>query len=670
MSESTAYREDIDGLRAFSVLSVLFFHFSFPWFSGGFVGVDVFFVISGYLITSIILADLRKNKFSILQFYERRIRRIFPALFTVLLTTFVVAYFTLMPVDMKDFSRSLAAASGFVANMFFWKTSGYFAAPSEMKPLLHTWSLSVEEQFYILYPAAIILCMRLLPRFLKKLIFLSCLLSFLLSAVTIIRFENANFYLLPLRGWEILLGASIAVGGKQLHSILRLSHGKLEILSLLAGALLLFPTIFYSKATLFPGPLALPPCLGAAIFIWAGIERGNKTWIARILSCKPCVWLGLVSYPLYLWHWPVYTLAKYVLGREGLELWETGCVFVLSIILAVGTYRLIEHPFRMKKIFSTPKSIYAGGGVILAFTLGIGLLGSTTQGFAHRFPEAVAKLCDFPATRLFNKGDMPPDAIIQSGGIPLGAKDRSPDFIVCGDSHAGAVADVLDSLAQKHSISGRLLRVHPPLLGATSLASPEGNNFSALLAYIKQHNIKYILLVARWSIYSEGLEPGEFPEKHIGVPQIMHDGKTVRDLQQARQLVRDAFLKTVDALTRNGVHVVIMREVPRISSHHPCSKLGQMMLWGQDYQNFGVNVTVYRERMAFLDEMFRGLMKKYPGEVTILDPEGYLCQEDGLCRALNKETRQCMWKDDDHVSYYGATTLSPLFESFLSKVSK
>ena len=299
MESKLHYRPDIDGLRAIAVLSVLAYHLRINMFRGGFVGVDVFFVISGYLISAIILKDIAAGTFSIVSFYERRVRRIFPALIALFVGTTLLAYFFFLPTELIGFAKSLLAALFSVSNFYFWRHSGYFSAPVDTKPLIHTWSLAVEEQFYIFLPIFLFLAHRFFPRRLRTSIVVIALGSFVLSAVGAYRDPTAAFYLPHTRAWELLLGVLIsldvfpAIRGPVLRNV-----------STICGLGLISAAVFgFSAYTPFPGIAALLPCVGAALIIAAG--RSGNSLVGRMLSLKPMVFIGLISYSLYLWHWPI-----------------------------------------------------------------------------------------------------------------------------------------------------------------------------------------------------------------------------------------------------------------------------------------------------------------------------------------------------------------------------
>jgi peptidoglycan/LPS O-acetylase OafA/YrhL len=349
------HRADIDGLRAIAVVPVVLFHAGVSRVSGGFVGVDIFFVISGYLITSLILGEMAEGRFSLASFYERRIRRIFPALFAVLAVCVVVAALLFLPRELKSFDRSLLATTFFVSNIYFYSGLGYFAAPPDTLPLLHTWSLAIEEQFYIVFPLLLSLVIAFGRRVWIGLIAALFLLS-LAASIWVTRLNpDAAFYLAPMRVWELMLGALLAA-----RLLPRIgSQAVREMLALAGIALIGYAVFAFSPATPFPGSAALIPCLGAALVIYAGEDDGT-TLAGKVLSLWPLAFVGLISYSLYLWHWPLLVFARYW-TIVPLTVWQSAAIVTTSFILAAFSWRYIEQPF-LRKRPAIPRRILLLGG--------------------------------------------------------------------------------------------------------------------------------------------------------------------------------------------------------------------------------------------------------------------------------------------------------------------
>ena len=337
------YRAEIDGLRALAVLPVILFHAGFEWFRGGFVGVDVFFVISGYLITSIIISEMVERKFSIINFYERRARRILPALFFVMAVSLPFAWLWLSPSNLKDFGQSLIAVSTFSSNILFWSESGYFDTAAELKPLLHTWSLAVEEQYYILFPIFLILTWPLGIKWILILLLIVFFTSLGVAQWGAYNSPSAAFFLLPTRGWELLIGVFAAIYLKN-NAHLK-SYSLNQVLSLLGFGMIVYSIIAFDKTTPFPSLYALIPTVGTGLLILCSVP---KTLIHKLLSMKFISGIGLISYSAYLWHQPLLAFARHrFLGEISDLILISLCL--ISMVLGWFSWKFIEAPFRNKK---------------------------------------------------------------------------------------------------------------------------------------------------------------------------------------------------------------------------------------------------------------------------------------------------------------------------------
>ena len=427
------YRPEIDGLRAVAVIPVIFFHAGVSAFSGGFVGVDVFFVISGYLITTIILSEMEQGAFSLVNFYERRARRILPALFLVMLVSLPFAWLWLIPSDMKDFSQSLVAVSTFCSNILFWRESGYWDAASEMKPLLHTWSLAVEEQYYVLFP----LFLMLMWRFRKRWILASFMLVAGISLATAqwgaYHKPSATFYFLPTRGWELAIGAGIAFYFLYRKQTIRtlLSHKLVdEILGLLGLLLIGYSVFAFDERIPFPSFYALVPTIGAGLII---VFSSSQTIVGRLLSIKPIVTIGLISYSAYLWHQPLLTFARHESITEPSEL-TYAVLAILSIPLAYLSWRYVEKPFRTKGTFSR-KQIFLYSIIGSVVFIVVGLAGHFTDGFNSRNTNSVFSAQAIAHKLKINHGL----SETCEGEFTLSRDcrtDDKPEILIWGDSYA------------------------------------------------------------------------------------------------------------------------------------------------------------------------------------------------------------------------------------------
>ena len=428
------YRREIDGLRALAVLPVILFHAGVQMFAGGFIGVDVFFVISGYLITSIIVAELKSGTFTLANFYERRARRILPALTVVVLACLPIAWFWLLPSSMKEFSESVIAVFTFLSNILFWRTSGYFDTETELKPLLHTWSLAVEEQYYLFFPIFLMLTWRFGKRWILLILALVALASLGAAQWGSLNDPTAAFYLLPTRGWELLVGAFVAFYfADQAEAPFGRMAGQLG--SLLGFLLIIYAIFAFNNKTPFPGVYALVPTLGAALII---LFATPQTIVGRLLGSRVLVGIGLISYSAYLWHQPLFAFARHrtaVHAGDPLML----ALGASSVVLAYFSWRFVELPFRSKKAFNRNQIFSLGLAASFAFIV-FGLLGSVTTGFVGRYPaddQALAALQPGEAgkyvSRRFN-------SYLAASFNPI---DPRRKILIIGDSFAQDVVNAL-----------------------------------------------------------------------------------------------------------------------------------------------------------------------------------------------------------------------------------
>jgi peptidoglycan/LPS O-acetylase OafA/YrhL len=382
------YRPDIDGLRALAVLAVVFYHTNFRAFSGGFAGVDIFFVISGYLITSIIAKDIQVEKFSFVTFYERRMRRIFPALFGVLLFCVPAAAVLLAPGDFLAFGKSLIATTAFASNFYFLRSAGadgYFSQAFNPQPLLHTWSLAVEEQFYLLFPALLILLTRRAKPRIAQFLAVIAVVSFLLSIWLTGHKPISAFYRLDSRAWELLMGSLVAFKAAPPLTT-RIAR---EIAGLAGLGLVACTVTLYSISTPFPGLSAFLPCFGTSLIIYAG-EKGPSI-VKSVLSFQPLVFIGVISYSLYLWHWPIIAFTEYFSAGD-LSNYQTAAVIAGSLLMAFLCFEFIESPFRGADSRVSRTQIFSFGLAASMATLVSGLAIIAGHGLPKRYGSSTRQL--------------------------------------------------------------------------------------------------------------------------------------------------------------------------------------------------------------------------------------------------------------------------------------
>ena len=418
------YRAEIDGLRALAVVPVIFFHAGFDLFSGGFVGVDVFFVISGYLITTILIADVKSNTFSIVRFYQRRARRILPALITVCLATIPFSYIYLDPVSFTDFGKSLISVSAFVSNVYFALSGGYFAEYVAAKPLLHTWSLSVEEQFYIVFPLIVLMCSRFRVLNLTAIISLLSLLSIISAILLVEVYPRIAFFGLPTRAWELGVGALLASLNRNDYAS-NTWFG--NIIGLVGIATLVASYALLSADNLMPGIAAIPPVFGTALLIIAP----STSITAKLLSNKILVSIGLISYSLYLWHQPVFSFGHKVSD----SFIATLGLIVVALLFSVISWKYIETPFRNRNLIKD-KYILPMAVSSLLVLASAGTIIVSNNGFSDRFPSYAAYNNSNNWGRERNVNE---ECVARYGGDQyclVNAPQSNVTDLLIGDSHA------------------------------------------------------------------------------------------------------------------------------------------------------------------------------------------------------------------------------------------
>jgi peptidoglycan/LPS O-acetylase OafA/YrhL len=652
------YRPDIDGLRAIAVLSVLLFHAGFALFGGGYVGVDVFFVISGYLITTIIVRETSENNFSLARFYERRFRRILPALAAVVIACFFFGLWLLTPKKLVDFGESAFATALFSSNLLFYSETGYFDDPATLKPLLHTWSLAVEEQYYIFFPLLIMLISRRFSRqYLKVLVVLTGL-SFITS-VLVTRFDSAiAFYSLPTRAWELLIGGILA-----LHVLPKPQNRYMrESISALGLTMIAYSVTQFTSQTVFPGFSAALPTLGAALIIYSGI--GGDSCVSRILAFKPVVYIGLMSYSLYLWHWPVlvYTKTYLIQDLSPENMWlMMAAIFVISYL----SWQYIETPIRTKKILADRKSLLRASVITSLIFICCGIALKASGGFPQRNSNDVQagdNAIDHE-WKYWQSCENVPDRLKNNQGLcGIGAPDLTPGFILWGDSHARALASGIDTTAKKQGYRGFIATESgcPPLL---FVAKGDGQdclefNKTVLNFIAASPSIHTVILAARWSLSANGNR-----YKHEeGKPVILSDHLSSDTGSTSNAMLFDAGLnRTIVRLHQMGKRVVLVNQVPEIGFNVPSSYFVAEQT-GRDIQSLiAPTLQEYQLRTESVIATFNKIQKNFPVKIVHVDTQlcaGHYCDvvADGAP----------LYRDDNHLSTIGSKRLSGLYDGIFN----
>ena len=493
------YRSDIDGLRALAILPVIFYHLNLKPFTGGYVGVDVFFVISGYLITGLILPEIKANRFSIINFYVRRSRRIFPALFAMFAVAFVVALIFYFPSETHAFRESLTAATLFVSNIYFYFTQNYFAPAADTQPLLHTWSLAVEEQFYVIFPWILLLLSRFRLSIEKRILAVAAIASFAASAWMAYNQPTGAFYLPQSRAWELSIGALLAMGAFPIVRARWLG----EAMGLLGLLLIAASTLLYSDDTPFPGIAAAAPCIGAALLIHSG--EAQKPLAARLLSLWPVRFIGLISYSLYIWHWPIDVFYQYIWGvPSGME---KIAILAATFLVAIASWHFVERPFRVQPYRIGPRGILQVSGIAMALLLAGAAVLAPVSAARWNLPEGAervlaylqydsqaqmrAGLCfldsEFKDFTQFNQ-----DACLKV--LP----DRKNALLI-GDSQAADLWVGLSALDPQVNVMQATASGCRPVIGGTGSARCKALMDFIFRTYLPAHKLDAVILSARWT---------------------------------------------------------------------------------------------------------------------------------------------------------------------------
>ncbi len=667
------YRPDIDGLRALAVGSVITFH-AFPEFvRGGFVGVDIFFVISGYLISSILFTDLERSSFSFIDFYSRRIKRIFPALLFVLLSCLAFGSVVLLADEYRQFGKHAAAGAGFVSNITLWNEIGYFDNASDTKPLLHLWSLGVEEQFYIAWPLLLFLIWQKRMHFLM-LVAILALASFSLSVFSLDGHADAAFYSPLCRFWELMTGSLLAYW--HLHPPRRLQNQSSysNILSIvnsarpawpswqnhsaILGLLLILIAIFWlNKHTPFPGWLALLPTSGAFLILAAG----GDAWVNRVLlTNRVMVWIGLISYPLYLWHWPLLSFAR-IIGGEMPSETTRALLMTLGVFLASMTYWLIEKPIR----FHTH-----GSKVIVTLIISMGCVGfvgykiNQGDGIKYRLGNLQQSEDPFasPKTILKKQRTDCRNHFPNAKGICFSNFNAGPaagkSVVFIGDSHS-------EALSTGFMISFPEIRVNSfgafgclPFIGVERFDNrlPQGCNTSLMqhLSYISSQESEVVVLTARYAWYITGKG---FDDKNPNLePDLIH----IQSVQQKNYLNHSDYQKTfAEGLTETlrffSAHhkrVIFVHQVPELN-FDPKICIDRPLRKNSSKSCLIPRIDV-EQRQKIYREIANRILAEFPNTQT-LDPMDLLCDKH-YCYAQKNGTT--LYRDDDHLSIAGASQLS------------
>ncbi|MCE9662744.1 acyltransferase [Halomonas sp. M5N1S17] len=651
---SQGYRPEIDGLRAVAVVPVVLFHAGFALFAGGYVGVDVFFVISGYLITGILYDEIRRGEFSLITFYERRARRILPALLFVSLACIPFAWLWLLPEDFRLFSQSLVAVNLFSSNIFFWREIDYFSLPAEQMPLLHTWSLAVEEQFYFFYPLLLLSLAWATKRSLLLILAAIFLASLGLAEWGSRNHAGASFYLLPTRAWELMAGAMIAI---VLHeNTLRFRRLIHEAGSVLGLALILVAILFFDENTPFPSVWTLVPVAGTAMVI---LFSRADTLSGRILGWKPIVVVGLLSYSIYLWHQPVFAFAR-ERSLHSLTPMDFLLLCVLVLVLSTLSWRYVEQPFRSRKRVSRAKIFSAGLGTSAALLL-FGVYGTLTQGVPERMDQRVVQLASMKHDRYEMAGgcQVYPGRYVRPVRACEFNGEHDRMIAVWGDSHAATLVEALETELDEYGYGVKQL-VHTNCLPIVGYKRSDGQssctryNEEAFDYLLGSDDIDIVVMLARYPLQIEGERfdnrEGGVESGHRLYAMPLDEGMEGRDrIESVGLLLRD----TIDRLRESGKRVVLVYPVPEVGWDVP-NFLAKEVLYGIEREApLSTSHEVFQERVA---ATYDQLALSEPGDDLIrIKPERLFCNTYRPGRCVAEMEGELLYYDTDHLNTLGSS---------------
>lgn len=611
------YRPDIDGLRAIAVMLVVIYHAGFGFISGGYIGVDVFFVISGYLITTIIIKEIESNQFSFSKFYLRRIKRLIPVLIFVLMITSIFSLVILLPGDLIAYGKSLIAVLLSVSNIYFWRENGgYFEGNVQEIPLLHTWSLSVEEQFYLLWPLFLVLFSSFIHR---KVFHGFLIISFIIGAVlsqwvSEITF-GAAYYLLPTRAFELLGGALLAILWSRIQYNNRLLMNSLSLIGL---SLIAYSAISLNEGSIFPGYNALMPTIGTMLLLYSGGHSGN--YVSKVLSVKPMVFIGLISYSLYLWHWPVTVFIRYV-GFD-FTIFVSSFIVFLSCVLAYLSWKYIEQPFRFtnqssftsafKKLYAVPTAMLVSFSLLLIFM----------NGFPDRYGQDIyemekavnsrpsdLRLGCHSASR--NSTDMPNEACL------LGDSGSKTKALLVGDSHSNHLTGFMDEIGKSSNIKimdytlDECLPIFDLYWGHNQHYSGLCKNRNDQIShYIKENQFDFVILAGHWPTFNRYA--------------YVHESGSKIEKSQFKSYFQQKLTETIQHIQDTGAKVILVKDTASDGSGGPKCPIKSRAFNMELNCNNESNRILTRDIM--INEIFAEIKFQIPN-IKIIDPKIVMCDQ-------------------------------------------
>ena len=629
------YRYELEGLRGLAVIAVILFHAGVPAFKGGYVGVDVFFVLSGYLITGILINELDNNTFSLLNFCIRRVRRLVPALLCVMLVTLPFAWLLMSPHDIEYFAQSLIAVPLFVSNILFYTTNDYFDTESQLRPLLHTWSLGVEAQYYLIAPFFLLLTRGLTRTRLLVLVAAIMLLSLGLAQWCATHHPSFNFYMLPTRMWELMIGALVSLVMTNKKNTLILSHAMQQTGSMLGLAMIVTAMITFNDQTPVPGLMALLPTVGTALFLCCAT---NQTWAGIVLSKKLITRVGVMSYSAYLWHQPLFAFARLRSINVPEPAIMAGLV-IATFILAYVSFHYVEEPFR-KSAFISRKRLLSAYAFMTVLFCTLGMIGIYNHGFkttalnplqneiySHARVSTNVVECSDSGTTFPN-----PANACQYFGSHI-------TWAVIGDSHASELAFGLAEALRPYDIGLKQYSFSgcAPTYGRKDLSTPCSQWTERVVDYVRNRaSLQTIVLSYRLDMHLFGNHAGFYPK--------MPDAS----MNPERQAVWQAFINMVKVFEQSGKRVIVVLQAPELP--RPIEQL--IFRLGQINETIpGVTRAWWNERSKFVYTHLKELSPR----VIVIDPATMLCDATD-CLAVKDKVP--FYMDDNHLIQPGIALIA------------
>jgi len=659
------YRKEIDGLRAVAVVPVILFHTGFSWFGGGYVGVDVFFVISGFLITSIILAECEAGTFTIAGFYERRARRILPALFFVMFCTIPFAWLWMPPFQLKQYADSLVATALFSSNFLFWSEAGYFATEAAEKPLLHTWSLAIEEQFYLFFPVLVSMFWFLGRKKLAIWIGIVASASFGASVLAYSPGSEANFYLMPSRAWELLAGSILAFFERDKPLHMRLGNSSGQILSAFGLVMIAYSVIAYDERTPISGLSTFIPVAGSCILLAFAVPT---TFVGRFLSQRWLVSIGLVSYSAYLWHQPLFAFAR-LRNINAPSPLLYGCLCVAVGILAYLSWRYVELPFRDRHRYARTE-IFTFATAATVLVAAIGLAGSLTKIGYFRFTNEVVAAIEPVGSRESDcdwQAPLPEFPKVET--CSFGFKGSSAPIILWGDSHADALLAAADEGFKATDNAGFRIRngycseivgVYNSRSYSFRKADTCERSQTALLDLLRALKPRAVIIAIRWTfrlfpvegkIEELGFNNGEGGQENETYRTYIVPDSSGRPVtgSEAKSL---AVQKFISSFTTLGAPVLIQYPVPEVGRNVPNLNFKYLISTGAIPPVISTSARRFDERNAFVIGVLDSVVEE-PAIMTIKVSK-ILCNSYVANRCVAQVNGVPLYFNDDHLSKEGA----------------